>query len=192
MHFSLTAQPPARQRADCLVLPIHASRELPPAAAAVDKASRGQLAEWLQTSPLEGNASQPAITFYGLRGVATTRVVLVPLGAREKLDVAAFLKAMRKAAEAVLASGAASAAVHLDGIAIEGGDDGLALRLCVETFAAQGYRFDEAKSKEHRDSPPKLRKLQSKETRSASEGVRSGQRTRCRLANRLAVRRHVP
>ncbi len=159
MHFSLTAQPPARQRADCLVLPIHASRELSPAAAAVDTASRGQLAEWLQNSPLEGGASQAPVTFYGLRGVSATRVVLVPVGARDKLDVAGFLKAMRKAADAVLASGAGSAAVHLDGIAIDGGDDGLAVRLCVEVFAAQAYRFDESKSKEHRDKPPKLRRV---------------------------------
>jgi len=193
MHFSLTAQPPARQRSDCLVLPIHAGRELSPAAQAVDKASHGQLGEWLQSSPLDGGTSQSPITFYGVRGVAATRVVVVALGAREKLDVATFLKAMRKAADAVLASGAASAAVHLDGVAIDGCDDVHALRLCVEAFAGQGYRFDECKSKEHRDTPPKLRRVllagaqdarRAKAALAQGEAIAAGTATARTLGNR--------
>jgi len=180
MQFSLSTQTPARQRVDCLVLPIYATRELSPAAAAVDKASRGQLSEWLANAPLEGGQGQPPLTFYGLRGLAATRVVLIGMGARDKLDVATFVKVMRKACDAVLASGAASAAVHLEGVTVPGADGVPALRLCVEAFAGQGYRFDECKSKDHRDPAPKLRRV-------LFTGAGDARRARAALAHGEAI-----
>jgi leucyl aminopeptidase len=160
MQFSLTNQAPPGQRSECLVLPVFASRELSAAAQAADGACGGQLAGWLKQSPLDGASSQAPVTLYGLPCLSASRVVLVGLGARDKLDAATFVKAARKAADAVLASGATSAAVYLGEASVAGRDGRWALRQCVETFSAQAYRFDEMKSRSQRDSPPRLKRVQ--------------------------------
>jgi leucyl aminopeptidase len=160
MQFSLTNQAPPQQRSECLVLPVFSSRKLSHAAQAADHASDGQLARWLKESPLDGASSQAPVIFYGLPGLSASRVVLVGLGAQDKLDAAAFVKAVRKAADAVLASGATSAAAYLAQAPVAERDARWALRQCVETFAAQAYRFDETKSKGQGDSPPRLKRVQ--------------------------------
>ena len=108
MQFSVTTQSPSRHRSDCLVLPVYAARELGDGAREVDRASRGQLAAWLKASPLDGSERRAPVTFYGLRGIQAARVVVVGLGERKPVSDTAWTKALRKAAEAVRASGAAS------------------------------------------------------------------------------------
>ena len=160
MQFTVTTDPAPRHHSDCLVLCVYASRALSEEAQAIDRASRGQLSQWLKQSPLDGAASQPAITLYGLRGVHAERVILVGLGARSRVDAAGYAKALRKCADATIASGAASATLYLDSVKVEGRDAYWKLRQGVQILAAQAYRFDEMKSKAERGERPKLRKVQ--------------------------------
>jgi leucyl aminopeptidase len=160
MQFTVISEPATRHRSECLVLAVYASRTLSDEALAVDRASRGQLGQWLKSSPLDGAAAQAAVTFYGLRGVHAERVVLVGLGARNKVDAAGYVKALRKCADAMIASGAASAALYLDSVKVEARNSYWKLRQAVEIVSSQAYRFDEMKSKSERAERPKLRKVQ--------------------------------
>ena len=160
MQFSVTTQSPSRHRSDCLVLPVYAARELGDGAREVDRASRGQLAAWLKASPLDGSERRAPVTFYGLRGIQAARVVVVGLGERKPVTDAAWAKALRKAAEAVRASGAASATVYLGGVALEEGDDYWLARRCLETFAEQAYSFTEFKSKARPEETSRLERVQ--------------------------------
>jgi leucyl aminopeptidase len=159
MQFTVITDLAPRHRSDCLVLAVYASRALSDEAQAVDRACRGQLSQWLKRSPLDGSAAQPALTLYGLRGVHAEKVVLIGLGARSRVDAAGFQKALRKAADAIIASGSASAALYLDSVKVEDRDGYWKLRQAVEILSAQAYRFDEMKSKAERVERPRLRKV---------------------------------
>jgi leucyl aminopeptidase len=159
MQFSTTASSPPGQRSDCLVLGVFSARSLSDEADAVDRVSRGQLAQWIKHSALDGSAGQSPLTLVGVRGLKANRVVLVGLGARSRLDAAGFLKALRKAADAVLGSGAASAAFYLDSVDVDGRDSYWKLRQSVEVVSAAAYRFDECKSKPKRSTVPKLKRV---------------------------------
>ncbi len=159
MKFSVISESPASHRTDCLLLAVYGSRALSDEAEAVDKASRGQLVEWLKRSPMDGSTGQPPVIFYGLRGVRAHRVLVVGLGARSKLDAGGFAKALRKAADAVIGSGAASAALFLDSVAVAERDGYWKVRQAVEILSAQAYRFDEMKSKSQRTPRPKLTRV---------------------------------
>ena len=160
MQFSVTTTSPSRQRSECLVVGVFSDRNLSEEARLVDRASRGQMSQWLKTSPLDGGSGQPPLTLYGLRGVQAGRVILVGLGARSRLDAMTLQKALRKAADAVLASGAASAAIYLDSARAGDRDSYWQTRQTVELISAQAYRFEECKSKSQRSSPRKLKRVQ--------------------------------
>jgi len=172
MQLATISDAPARQRSDCLLLAVYAARTLSDEAQAVDKASRGQLAQWLKRSPLDGAASGAPVTFYGLRGVRADRVVVVGLGARSRVDGALFAKALRKAADAVVASGAASASICLESVKVEGRDEYWKQRQAVQALAAAAYRFDEMKSKGERSPRPRLKRLRLGASAEADDAAR--------------------
>jgi leucyl aminopeptidase len=159
MQFSINADSPARQRVDCLVVAVHSARHLSAQAQAIDKASGGQLTEWLHASPADGASSSAALTLYGLDGINASRVVVIGLGAKSRLDGAGFTKALRKGADAAIASGAASVGLQLDDIAVRERDEYWKVREAITIFSAQSYRFDELKSKSTRTAQIKLRRV---------------------------------
>ncbi|MFT5172400.1 MAG: leucyl aminopeptidase [Gammaproteobacteria bacterium] len=159
MQFTINSDSPARQRVDCLVVAIFSARQLSTSAQLIDKASGGQLSEWLKASPADGTSLCAALTLYGLRGIHASRVVIVGLGAQNKVDGTTYIKALRKAADAAIASGASSVGLQLEGLAVQHRDEYWTVREAVTTFDAQSYRFDELKSKSTRSAPIKLRRV---------------------------------
>lgn len=159
MQFSITSDSPSRQRVDCLVVAAHRSRHLGAPAQAIDKASGGQLSEWLKASPNDGASADAALTLYGLRGIKATRVVVIGLGDRTRLDSVEYVKALRKAADAVLASAATSVALQLDDVEVHERDAYWKVREAITVFSAQSYRFDELKTKAEHTPMIKLRRV---------------------------------
>ncbi len=160
MQFSITANPPQLQTCECLLLGVYASRELTAEAELVDRASRGFLSRWLKRSALDGGQGQAPLTLVGVPGLKTERVVLVGLGARADVEAARFLKALGAGVDAVLASGANTAAIYLDSVDVDGRDGYWKLRQGVEVVSDRLYRFDDFKSNVQSERAPKLRRAQ--------------------------------
>jgi leucyl aminopeptidase len=159
MQFSINSDSPVRQRVDCLVVGAYTARHLSEQAQVIDKASNGQLSEWLKASPADGAVSGAALTLYGLSGIKARQVVIIGFGAKSQLDGSGYVKALRKAADAAIASGATSVGLQLDDLEVRDRDDAWKVREAVTIFSAHSYRFDELKSKSTRASQVKLRRL---------------------------------
>jgi leucyl aminopeptidase len=159
MQFNINADSPARQRVDCLVVAIFTGRKLSQQAQLIDKASGGQLGEWLKASPADGASGAAALTLYGLHGIHAGRVVIIGVGTKSTVDAAAYVKVLRKAADAVTASAATSVGLQLDDLKVHARDGYWCVRQSVTIFAAQNYRFEDLKSKSARAAPAKLSRV---------------------------------
>ena len=158
MQFNISRGKITSQRSECIVAGVYSHRNLSKAAQALDSASRGKLAQAIKNSAFNG-ALEQSLTLYGVSGVTAQRVVLVGLGTSSRMDAGNYRKAACKAANAVLASGASSAAVFLDEVQVTDIDDYNKLRQCLEVFSSESYHFAEMKSKAMRGIAPKLKRL---------------------------------
>jgi len=158
MQFNISSGKITRQRSDCVVAGVYSHRHLSTQAQALDRACRGKLAQMIRNSAFNGALAQ-VLTLYSVTGVTAQRVVLVGLGSRTRLDAGNYRKAIRKAASAVLASGAGNAALFLDDVQVSGLDHYWKLRQCLELFSCESYHFAEMKSKARRGAVPKLKRL---------------------------------
>jgi leucyl aminopeptidase len=143
MEFSIKAVSPETARTGCVVLGVHARKELTPAARRVDQKAKGALRAALDDLPSRTGAT---LLLRGLPGVAAERVLLVSLGERKEYGEAAYRDAVRGAGAALRELGAKEAAFFL----VDGkvGERPLAwsVRHAVLGLRDAFYRFDELKS----------------------------------------------
>ncbi len=158
MQFTISSAKTKRQRSDCLVVGVYSHRALSEQAQAVDRSARGKLAQIIRNSAFTGALAQ-TLTLYAMSGIASQRVVLVGLGSRTRMNPANFRKALDKAAQAVIASGAGSASLLLDEVSVSGHSSDWKLRQCLQQFASQSYRFKQMKSKAMQGTAPKLKRI---------------------------------
>ncbi|HET7198552.1 MAG TPA: M17 family peptidase N-terminal domain-containing protein, partial [Burkholderiales bacterium] len=143
MEFSIKAVSPETANTGCVVLGVHAQKELTPAARRVDQRAKGALRAALDDLPARTGAT---LLLRGLPGVAAERVLLVSLGERKDYGEAAYREALRSAGGALRELGAKEAALFL----VDGrvGERPLAwnVRHAVLGLRDAFYRFDELKS----------------------------------------------
>ncbi len=113
--------------------------------------AQGLLADVLGSGDFKGAAGKTAITS---TNKGKTRIIVVGLGAADKLDAKAYAKACGTALTAVAATQAANAVFTLHEVRVTGADT--AAKACAAAVAAHEacYRFDVTKSK--KDPLPKL------------------------------------
>jgi leucyl aminopeptidase len=143
MEFSIKALSPETTRTGCVVLGVHAQKQLTPAARRVDQRAKGALRAALDDLPSRTGAT---LLLRGLGGVAAERVLLVSLGEKKDYGEAAFRDAVRGAGAALRELGAKEAALFL--VDEKVGERPLAwnLRHAVLGLREALYRFDELKS----------------------------------------------
>jgi leucyl aminopeptidase len=143
MEFSIKALSPETAKTGCVVLGVHAGKELTPAARRVDQRAKGALRAALDDLPSRTGAT---LLLRGLPGVAAERVLLVSLGERKEYGEPAYRDALRAAGGALRELGAREAALFL----VDGkvGERPIAwnLRHAVLGLREAFYRFDELKS----------------------------------------------
>jgi leucyl aminopeptidase len=143
MEFSIKALSPETAKTGCVVLGVHAQKELTPAAKRVDQSAKGALRGALDDLPARTGAT---LLMRGLPGVAADRVLLVSLGERKDYAEPAYRDAVRAAGAALRELGAKEAALFL----VDGkvGERPLAwnVRHAVLGVRDALYRFDELKS----------------------------------------------
>jgi leucyl aminopeptidase len=143
MEFSIKALSPESAKAGCVVLGVHAQKDLTPPARRVDQRAKGALRAALDDLPARTGAT---LLLRGLPGVAAERVLLVSLGERKDYGEAAYRDAVRAAAAALRELGAKDAALFLVDEKVGERPIAWSVRHAVLGLREVFYRFDELKS----------------------------------------------
>ncbi|HEX4928012.1 MAG TPA: leucyl aminopeptidase [Burkholderiales bacterium] len=143
MEFSIKALSPETAKTGCIVLGVHAQKDLTPAARRVDQRAKGALRAALDDLPARTGAT---LLLRELPGVGAERVLLVSLGERKDYAETAYRDAVRAAGAALRDLGAKDAALFL--VDEKVGDRPIAwnVRQAVLGMHDAFYRFDELKS----------------------------------------------
>ena len=150
MEFSIKALSPETVKTGCVVLGVHSSQELTPAARRVDQAAKGALRKAL--GDLADRAGS-TLLLRALPGVAAERVLLVGLGERKEYSEAAYRDALRAAARALRDLGAKEAALFLVDSKIGARPVSWNLRHAVLGVRDAFYRFDQLKTQKKASEP---------------------------------------
>jgi leucyl aminopeptidase len=127
------------------------------AAAAIDEASGGAIARLRESGDFNGK-SGTTLVLHGLANVASPRVLLVGLGAREKFDARAFERACGAAGKALKRMPVRQASTWLPELDVAGRDADWRVRTCALAIDHACYRYT-ATIKPESDAP-KLAKLE--------------------------------
>ena len=133
-----------------MVLGIHSSQELTPAAKRVDQAARGALRKAL--GDLSGKAGS-TLLLRALPGIAAERVLLVGLGERKEFSETSYREAVRGAGNALKDLGAKDAALFLVDIKVAARAVSWNVRQAVLGIRDAFYRFDQLKTQKKPDAP---------------------------------------
>jgi leucyl aminopeptidase len=127
------------------------------AAAAIDEASGGSIARLREAGDFNGK-SGTTLVLHGLANVASPRVLLVGLGARDKFDARAFERACGAAGKVLKRMPASQASTWLPELDVPGRDADWRVRTCALAIDHACYRYT-ATVKPESDSP-KLARLE--------------------------------
>ena len=146
MEFSTKIAAPEKQPTGCVIAGVLESRKLSSAADALDKASHGQIRQFLRSGDMDGKIGSTRL-LYRMRGVSAERVLLVGLGREKEFGEKEYRDCARAALAAVRETGARDACVYLAGLHVPGRDAAWRARQLVLAAADVNYRFDRMKSK---------------------------------------------
>ena len=146
MEFSIKNTQAEKQRNDCVVVGVYEPRKLSAAAAAIDQASGGYIANILKRGDMKGKPGN-TLTLYSVPGTASSRVLLVGLGKERELQEKEYRQALRAAAKVLVNNTVGSGTTFLADVPV--GKRNLAWRVAqlVEVTRDAAYRFDCMKSK---------------------------------------------
>jgi leucyl aminopeptidase len=153
MEYTLKRGDLAKQKTACLIVGVYAGRELSEPAAALDKASNGQLQRILKKGDFEGKSGQ-TLLLYDLPGMACERVLLVGAGVSKEFDLPALRKATAAAIGLLNDAHPLEAITTLSLLPIA---DASLYRTLRETILASEeglYRFDQCKSEVKKPKRP--------------------------------------
>jgi leucyl aminopeptidase len=149
MEFSTKALSPEAAKVGCVVLGVHAGRELSAPAKRVDQASHGALRK--ASADISGRSGS-TLLLRGLPGVAAERVLLVGLGDK-KVSETAYRDAVRAAGNALKELGTKDAALFLVDCKVGSRPVTWNARHAVLGLRDAFYRFDRLKTQKKPPEP---------------------------------------
>jgi leucyl aminopeptidase len=146
VEFSIKSGSPERIRAGCIIVGVFELRKLTAAAAALDRAARGQLSAALKRGDMDGKPGA-TLMLHQLPRIAAARVLLVGLGRERDFDDGKFRTAVGKAIAALKQTGVTDAVLCLSANVKQ---RDLGWRAAQSAIAATDatYRFERMKSKQ--------------------------------------------
>ncbi len=156
MEFLVKSTAIGKQQTPCVVVGIHETRRLTPAAQQLDKVSRGYLTTILKRGDIKGKSGE-TLMLHNVPWTQCERVLLVGCGKKKELDAAAFGKIVAQAATALDKAGVKEAYCYLPELAPDGHDLPWAVRRTVETAADALYRFNQLKTRDKQNA--RLRRM---------------------------------
>jgi leucyl aminopeptidase len=157
MQFQVKTGGAGGQRTACAIVPVLAGGELPAVARGLDKAGAGIISRAIRNRDIKGDAGDLLLLTH-TGDLPCQRILLVGLGARDKLDRRAWRKAVRAALGHVARSKYPDAILYLTLEPVSGADAYRRARLAVEIWHDVSYRFTAMKS-EPGDTAPALKQL---------------------------------
>ena len=151
MQYFAASGAPHKQSNGCLIAGVYNKNKLSDAAAAADKASKGAISALAKAGDLPSAVGGTTL-IRDIKGVDASRILLVGLGDKNKLDLVTWRKACAAAARVLGSTGATSALSYL-AAEFPGDDADRAVRLHVAELVAARYRFDELKSGKKAPAP---------------------------------------
>lgn len=145
MDFTVTTGALAALETECLVLGVYESRELAPAARALDHASGGRLGKLLATGDLDGDPARLLVQ-HGLEGVNAKRVLLVSCGTMADFDCRVLGKVLKAVFARVAELGLSEVTCALGERPASGMSAYRMYRVLAEAAGYSGYRYERTKA----------------------------------------------
>jgi leucyl aminopeptidase len=155
VEFSIKSGAAQTGRNGCVVAGVFEPRKLSAAAAGIDRAAKGTLAEVVRRGDMEGKPGT-TLLLHNVPGVAG-RVLLVGLGSQAGFREKQYREAVAAAVRALNATGAEEATLHLTELAVGRRDVAWKVAHAVTVAREGAYRFTRMKSKS--EAGPVLKRL---------------------------------
>ncbi len=146
MEFLVKSTTIGKQRTPCVVVGIHESRQLTPAAKQLDKVSRGYLSSILKRGDIKGKTGE-TLMLHNVPWTSCERVLLVGCGKKKELDDKAYNKIIEKTATTLDSAGIREAYCYLTELAPDSNELPWMVRRAVEHTMNALYRFNQLKTK---------------------------------------------
>ena len=158
MEFTIKTSSPEKLKAGCLVVGVFADKELSPAAAALDKACKGAIAQIIGDGDLDEKAGS-TLMLHALPGLNCQRVLLVSLGAADSVSDKSYRDAVVASAKIIASGSAEDAAFCLADTEVPGRDMAWKLNQAARLLEDATYRFELHKTKKSEHPGKGARKL---------------------------------
>ncbi len=176
MEYSVKQAIPGKQPSPCVVVAVHERQQLSPAAAQLDKLSRGYLRTILKRGDIKGKCGQ-TLLLHDVPWTRCERVLLVGCGKNRGMSPRDFRKVLQQTARTLDRHGVREADCHLLEVDVEDRNLEWKARQAAEVMTATLYRFDLLKRKEDRQ-PVRLRRVHfdvpEEQARAARKALRQG------------------
>lgn len=146
MHYNVKKTELAKQKSDCLIVPIFSEKKLSTTAKEIDKISQGYITQILQQGDLTGECGQILLLPH-VPHLLASRVLLVGCGKPEELTETGFRKAVCKAIAVLKQTGVKEAVSYLTELSLKDRDITWKIRQSVQAATDMLYSFEELKSK---------------------------------------------
>ena len=157
MKYSIKSGNPEKQRSACLVVGVHETRKLTPAAQVLDTAADRLLSKVLRKGDIDGKIGQ-SLLLHNIPGIFAERVLLVGCGKPAKLDDRQYRQIIANSVRQLKQTRATEATSFLPTLEVKGRDLPWKIQSAVQFIDHEMYQFREFKSK---NTQPKksLRKI---------------------------------
>ncbi|MGB8339511.1 MAG: leucyl aminopeptidase [Burkholderiales bacterium] len=146
MEFSIKSGNPAKQHGACVVVGVFLPRILSDSGEALDKASKGYIADIIRRGDLEGKLGSTLI-LHKIPGLQCDRVMLVGLGRKRDFHDQQYRTAISAAVKTLNETGSLEASLYLSELPVPKRDAAWKVEQAVVMAMEAVYRFDKMKSK---------------------------------------------
>lgn len=141
MEFSIKSGKPEKQASDCVIVGVYESGKLTAAAASINQASSGFIAEVIERGDMDGKLGSTLI-LHRIPGADAQRLLLVGLGNHGEIKPAAYRKAVAASIKALAKTGVKVADTFLMEVDVEQKCDHWKSLQLVESSLDSLYQFN--------------------------------------------------
>ncbi len=146
MEFSIKSGHPEKQHGACVVVGVFLPRGLSDSGEALDKASKGYIADIIRRGDMEGKLGSTLI-LHKVPGLQCDRVMLVGLGRKRDFHEQQYRTAVSAAVKTLNETGSLEASLYLSELPVAKRDSAWKVEQVVVMAMEAVYRFDQMKSK---------------------------------------------
>lgn len=157
MEYAVKSGTPEKQRIDCVVVAIYASRKLSPSATIIDTASNGYISSLLKRGEIEGEPGD-TLLLYNVENTLCDRILLVGCGKEENISVKSFYKINNAMVKCLQASGTTKIASYLCEAPVKNKDINWNIQHSITAIEETLYKFSQLKSSKKKTPRLQLRK----------------------------------